>query len=370
MKVLLTNNRLDMRGGTGPFLRDWSEGMRARGHEVCCFSTAPVLEDRLDATDLLPIERDLGRLPFVPDVIHAQHHIDAMTALSGLPGIPAIYFSHGAVWQECPPIHPRIYEYLVVSDTAAERMAVEFNIPPASSHVFLNTVNVDRFATVRRLPERPSRALFFNYRHTLDSATVLAATAAAERCGLSLDVVGNVRERQIQAPETVLPTYDIVFASGVSAIDALASGCAVVVLGRTSCGELVLPDNYARYRRANFSIAVNSPPPDAVAIEAQLRRYSADACAHVSAQLRRDADHRAALPVLEALYQQAIKRHLEAGADPRADLQAMAAYLQRLTPLVALTDARMAGRWDLAGGVSSDGEWRRALADIDDALCD
>jgi Glycosyltransferase Family 4 len=368
VNILFTNNRIDARGGTAPFLKQWSEQMQALGHTVTCYSTQPPQARRAFEAYGLPVTEDLDRLTFVPDIIHGQHHMDAMSALLAFPDVPAVYFSHGGVWQECPPVHPRIYEYLVVTPTAAERMAVEFNIPMSSIQVFPNSLELARWPALRRLPDRPSRALFFNHRHTPDSPTARMVQAAAASTGLSLDIIGNVQERWIARPEDVLPTYDIVFASGVSAMEAIASGCAVVVVGRTSCGEMVLPENYQRFRANNFTIAVNSAPPDAAFIEAQLRRYSAEACARVSAQLRQEADHRIAMPKLEELYRRVIERHRTTRPEPRAELEAISRYLQGLSSIVALTDERMSDRGRELMGGRVDQDVQIALAQIDEEL--
>jgi hypothetical protein len=98
--------------------------------------------------------------------------------------------------------------------------------------------------------------------------------------------VGAPFGRTTSEPENLLPEYDVVFASGRSAIEALACGCAVVVLGRTSCGELVRLENFASLRDRNFSIPVNSPPPSPDRIVAALERFSAEECGVVSARLR------------------------------------------------------------------------------------
>lgn len=368
MNILLTNNRLDFRGGAESFLKNWARGLQALGHRVIAYSGDLGPAYRRLEDDGVPVTMDVEHLPFVPDIIHAQHHLDAMAALTALPGVPAIYQCHGAVWQDCPPVHPRIYRYLAVSDTLAERIAVEFGIEPSTIDILLNGVDTERFRVVRCLPARPMRALVFNYRHHQDSDTVRAIGAAASRCGLSLDVVGPERGNWIDEPADTLPLYDIVFASGISAIEALACGCAVVVIGRTSCGELVQPENYDRFRRVNFSIPVNSPPPDAAVIEAQLRRYRPDGCGAVSARLRGDADYRSSMPPLARLYGQVIDQHRRSPVDLRAELASVSTYLQTLSPVVGMSDAMKTGRWAAGARAHSRGELKAELGRIAEAL--
>ena len=55
-----------------------------------------------------------------------------------------------------------------------------------------------------------------------------AIAAACHAAGITLDVVGGAAGRVSDAPEHLLPAYDIVFAKGRTALEALAVGCATV----------------------------------------------------------------------------------------------------------------------------------------------
>ena len=220
---------------------------------------------------------------------------------------------------ENAPRHPRIYRYLAMSRTLAERMIAESNIRPSDLDVFLNGLCLQRFPTIRQLPEKPLRAAFYSRVYDAESATVRAARAATEASGMSLDLIGQRFENYIYDPEVVLPTYDVVFASGRSAIEALACGCAVVVLGRSSCGEMVTPENFDRFREVNFSIAVNSAPPNTAEIFRQLSLYSPSRSAEVTRRLRAEADSRLAIHRLIEIYEQVIARHQAQEIDPREE---------------------------------------------------
>lgn len=338
MRVLITNNRLDLRGGAEMFVRDLARGLQARGHSVLAYSSDLGQVERLLESDPVAVTTDLEHLAFRPDIIHAQHHLDAMTALGALPGVPALYHCHGAVWRECAPKHPRIYHYLAVSRTLAERMMVEANIAEADITVWLNCADLARFRTVRNPPHKPARALFFNGHHCPDSETVGAIRSAAARRGLELDFAGFHFGQRLEQPETTLPNYDIVFASGKSAIDALACGCAVIVLGRTSCGEMVCSENYDRFREVNFSIAVNSSPPSVEEIEAQINRFSAADCALVTERLRREADLGPAIEKLVGIYERVIELNRVSPPDLGAESLATSRYLRKIVPLIKIVD--------------------------------
>lgn len=334
MNVLITNSRLDGPGGSQIFVRDLGLALCKLGHSVMAFCCDPGKRERMDEAGMIPTTADLRALPFRPDIIHAQHHLDAMAAIIALPGVPAVYHCHGAVWREKAPRHPRIHHYLAMSRTLAERMVVESNIPPEDITTWLNTVDCSRFATVRHPSPVPLKALFYNKIHRMGSHTLDVIREATSRLGIHLDFISHKFGNAIKRPEDVLPGYDIVFASGKSAIDAMACGCAVVVLGRTSCGELVVPANYERLRQVNFAIAVNSPPATVEKVTAELLRYAPDACSRVTTRLRQDADMDTCVATLEGIYTRAIARHLAAGEDMQAESRAVLAYLRGIVPIV------------------------------------
>lgn len=338
MRVLITIDEYNSRSGAESFMRDLANGLKKHGHSVMVFSNHPGLAGGMPDREGITLATDLENLPFQPDIIHAQHHLDAMTAITALPGVPAVYHCHGAIWQDCPLKHPRVYRYLAMSRTLAERMKVESNIPSSNVDVLLNGVDLERFSMVRDLPPKAARALFFNSRHASDSPTLVAVREAATRRGLTLDVLGRSFENFIEAPEKLLPSYDIVFASGISAIEAMACGCAVVILGISSCGPMVRPENFDRLRQVNFSIAANSAPPFVDQIESELASFSAERSRRVSHQLRREADFKLVIRKLESLYEQVIERHLHLRPEIHDEIRALSRFLRKIAPLIKMCE--------------------------------
>ena len=94
MKILLTNGRFARRGGTELYLKDVALGLQKRGHMPFIYSpTLGEVAKELRAA-VIPVVDDLKKLSVVPDVIHGQHHMEAMTALLHFSGVPAVYFCH------------------------------------------------------------------------------------------------------------------------------------------------------------------------------------------------------------------------------------------------------------------------------------
>jgi hypothetical protein len=246
MDILIADAGFNMLGGAERAARDLAVSLMARGHRVAAFS-APIGVHATAVDNLgIPVIWDLRDLPFHPDVIHAQHHLDAMTAIVGLPGVPALFHCHGATFLRAGT--PRILAYRFHRQRSA--------LPPVgiadNIAVVPNAVDLTRFGTVRVPPRVPRRAALFGNQIARTPLVDLIATVTARR-GIELDFIGRSFGREVMDPETTLPRYDIVFASGKSAIDAMACGCAVIVIGLQGCGELVGTANFDRLRAVNFT---------------------------------------------------------------------------------------------------------------------
>ena len=107
MRVLITNNTLDTRAGSELYVRDLASALLRRGHNPVAYSTrlGAVAEELRSAT--IPVIDDLNLLTVPPDIIHGQHHLEAMTAMLHFPDTPAVYFCHGWLpWEEMAPRFP------------------------------------------------------------------------------------------------------------------------------------------------------------------------------------------------------------------------------------------------------------------------
>jgi hypothetical protein len=340
MKVLFTVKRVGRTGGSQGIVRDLALGLLERGHMAVVYSGLDAGPSNSFADERIATTTSLNDLPFVPDVIHAHHHLDAMAAIMTLRGVPAVYCCHGAVEMEKQPRHPRIVRYVAMSPTLKLRMAVESGIDEDCIDVAYNAVDLRRFGVVREPPERPRKALVYRRGFDPESFVGREIRKAVAAAGLEIEFRGiGPGLTQIVHPEEVLPGYDLVFTSGKSAIDAMACGCAVIVLGNTTCGEMVSEANFDRWRRANFCPPVNSPPPSASRIAAEMARYSASEVAATARRLRAAAGLDPYVDLLVSIYQRAIEIHRQATHDLVAENQAATRYLRSLAPWVTQLDA-------------------------------
>ena len=326
------------------FIRDLARALQERGHSVMAYA-AGITTQRLLENDLVPIVPDLRQLKLKPDLIHTQNHLDAMAALAALPDRPALYHAHGATWRDGAPLHPRIYRYLAVSRTLAERITVESGLPPEKVGVLLNGIDIRRFKHIRELPARPAKALFYNSRIRADSGLVAAAQTACAVRGIQLDCIGYHFGQTTKEPETLLPHYDIVFASGIAALEALACGCAVIVIGRSSTGPLVTPQNFEALRSVNLSLASNVPEPSAEHVGAELDRYDAESGALVTRMAREQGNFQHLAEQLEGHYHAVLADHQSAQPQSGAEIEAMGRYLEYIAPLIKTADEVLDRTW-------------------------
>lgn len=333
MRVLLTNGLLVNRAGSELYLAEVATRLLALGHSPVAYSPllGPLAAELRAAT--IPVVDDLAAIAEPPDVIHGQHHLPAMSALLHFPGVPAVFVSHGwAPWEEAPPRFPRIHRYVAVDYTTRERLVSEAGIPPERVEVILNFVDLQRFQPRGPLTAKPQRALVFS--NQASEATYLPIVReACSRLGIELDVAGVASDRPAAQPETLLPGFDIVFAKGRSALEAMAVGVAVVLCDQAGTGPMVTAENFDRLRRLNFGIRTLREPVTADVLEREIRRYDPADAAEVSRRLRAEAGLEEAVDQLVAVYERVAADHRERGPAPAGEEgRAAAAYLRWLDP--------------------------------------
>jgi hypothetical protein len=314
LRVLLVNWSLQARGGTESVIRDIALGLRARDH--CPLVYAPSLGPiaREIAAAGIPVVDNLARIGDEPDIIHAQHFFTTGEVLIRFPRAPAIHLCHG--WSptlERPPRFPQIRRYVAVSDCTRDNAVNREGIAPERTTVLPNAVDLARIPVRREpLPPRPNRALAFMPRANAAILPVLGAACAAR--GIEFAAVGLDREEP--EPERILVSYDLVFATGRSAIEALSAGCAVIVCDANGLGGLVTPETCERFRRHNFALRSLTRAVTPGAVGAEIDGYDCERAEAVAARMRADAHLDHYLDQLVALYRAAIAEHR---ADPPSE---------------------------------------------------
>ncbi len=337
MRVLITNNSLAERAGSELYVRDVAAALLLRGHRPVAFSTrlGAVAEDLRRAT--VPVVSDLSNLAEPPDIIHGQHHLETMMALLHFPAVPAVYFCHGWLpWEEAPPRFPRVFRYVAVDDTCRDRLVGEWGIPPDRVDVILNFVDLSRFRPREPLPTAPRRALVFG--NTAAETTGLRVIREACRSlGIALDVMGEGFGRAMERPEEELPSYDLVFAKGRAALEAMAVGAAVVACDCVyGLAGLVTSENFEALRRMNFGLRCLHRRVEVEAIVSEIAGYDSGDAALVSERVRAHAGREQALDRIVQVYEQVLSAAPPLGSvwPAEGDLRAAALYLRWLGPEV------------------------------------
>jgi hypothetical protein len=134
----------------------------------------------------------------------------------------------------------------------------------------------------------------------------------------------------------MLNRYDIVFAKARSAIEALVTGCAVVVSDYSRIGGMVTTANLDELRRLNFGVRTLQKPLSRETVRKALASYDPDDASKVSATMRSTASLTEAADQYLAVYDEVL-RGWEDRPDTLAPREALALasnYLRWLSPVI------------------------------------
>ena len=326
LKILITNAFLKDYSGTEVVVRDLALELKRQGHLPSVFSRelgAIAHEVRCRGIEVVS---DLTTLTAVPDIIHGNHHPLVVEALLQFPSIPAVWVFQGATSRLDEPFYfPRILRYVPVDNRCRERVESSSDIPSSKIDVIWNAVDLQRFQLRDPLPSKPRRALVFSNQTT----QLPAVRRASRRMGLELDVVGLGVGTVVPNPESVLPSYDIVFAKGRCALEAMAIGNAVVLCDFAGVGPMVTAENFDRLRSMNFGLGALISPLRAEHLETEIQRYDPNDAARVTQRIRSEAGLVGATHRWVALYRAVLAEFRDMRRQPDGELRALAVYLRK-----------------------------------------
>lgn len=337
MKILITNNTLESLGGSEWVVVELARALASRGHQVAACSSQIGEAGSMLKGMSIPAIPDPFNSPFKPDVIHGQHHLDTMRALCAFPDVPAIYHCHGNLpWVEEPPVHPRILYYVGMCSLVSDRIRISLGLPDQNVMTVPNWVDLDRFHFVRNPRQKPQKALLYIRGFDRNSWHASQLCQAFKSMDIKLDLW--VPQGETRAPEVLLPDYDIVLASGRSAIEAMASGCAVLPISPSACLDLVDINNFDLFQNQNFSPRLNTGHFNAQSIVKAVSSYDPGHVTAVTAMVRSKCALDAATDALESLYVRTVEGYSEQCSLPSAgftnELHALGNYIQLIMPMV------------------------------------
>ena len=174
-----------------------------------------------------------------------------------------------------------------------------------------NFVDTARFLPRLPLPARPRRALVFsNYAN--EETHLPAVRKACLAAGLELDVAGVAVGHILDEPERVLGSYDLVFAKGKAAIEAMAVGCAVVLCDYAGVGPMVTAAEFDALRERNFGFEALREPLASAPILREIARYDPADATRVRDLIRARAGLEGTVERLVATYLDVIAEHRSA----------------------------------------------------------
>jgi hypothetical protein len=335
LRVLITNTALLNRAGTEMYIRDVATALLARGHSPFVYSnTLGSFAEELRGLTI-PVVDNLNVLDIEPNIIHGQHHLETMTALLRFPRVPAVYFCHGWLpWEEAPPRFPRILRYVAVDHTVRDRLQIEHGIPESRVEVLFNFVDLDRFKPRDPLPARPTRALVFSNQASEQNYLPIVRAACAST-GIHLDVIGVAANSVSTSPEESLPHYDLVFAKGRAALEALATGAAVVLCDAVGAGPMVTSKDLESLRVSNFGIRTLQQPMTPQVLIREIERYDPVDAANVCERIRETAGRDPVIDAILRIYAEVIAEYrLQESSSVEAESRAAADYLRNLSKRV------------------------------------
>jgi hypothetical protein len=292
LTVLIANRYMDWPTGTMVYTRDLALELRRQGHRPIVYTWFNGRAGRELASTGIEVVEDLWRIHDRPDVIQGHHSPLIRGALLRFPGVPVVFVCHDPTdpWSVTVPL-PGIRRYFGVSELCAKRL-IGVGAPVALTGIRPNSVDLSCFTPRSELPARPARALVFSNYATAE-VQLPAIQEACRRLGIPLDVVGRGVGNPTDHPERVLGGYDLVFAVGKSALEAMAVGAAVILCSRSSLGPMVTAADFDRVRSFNFGRAALVEPLSPEGVYRQMERYDP-----ADASLVRDlVRSRCALPV-------------------------------------------------------------------------
>lgn len=316
LRILITNFELWSRSGTTLYTRDLALEFARQGHSPVVYTlTKGVISDELADAGIV-VTDDLRQLDFQPEIIHGHHFTTTMAAVQHFAGVPAIFVCHDhTAAADKTPFHHRIYRYFGVSRVCVGRL-LDDGVPADQAALLLNFVDLRRFRPRPPLPERAQRALVFsNY-----AAHIKVTSDAGRQAGLALDVVGQSSGNAVARPEEMLGQYDLVFAKGKAAIEAMAVGTAVILCDFSGVGPMVTSAEFDELQPLNFGFQALREPLQAKNILRQITRYNAQDAARVRDLLRASAGLEHAAKNLVELYQGVIDEHRDATRGQDAEL--------------------------------------------------
>jgi hypothetical protein len=324
LSVLMTNIRLEGRTGTELATLDLAVALRSRGHRVAVFT--PRL-GQLAAEIMargVPVTDRIDRIGFVPDIIHGHHGLTLAIALVRFPNSAAIFVCHDSSSPyDFPIVMNQIGAYVGVDPACTERLVIE-GVPEHKIHLVFNGLNLDHLPLRPSWAKTPRTALAIT-KFNRDYIEVIRQ--ACDESGLELDVVGPAVGREVSDLPELLVRADIVFAYSRGALEAAATGAAVIVCDEKGFGGLLTADEASRFPDSALGRRTLTATISAGALRAAIAAYDDGDARQVAQIVRQRFDLNEIRGAYERIYAQAIEANQRSPIAAERDRRELAAFL-------------------------------------------
>ncbi|QOF70477.1 glycosyltransferase [Aminobacter sp. SR38] len=304
MRVLITNLFVKNYSGSENVAELLADGLRRTGHQPLLFATSlgeQALSLRRRGFSVVDRAEQLTERP---DVIHGQHLTPCLVAMTRFPGVPVVYSCHSSLFDvEAPLPHPQIREVIAVDESCAAKCR-EVGVATDRLSIVLNAVDLDRFQRRGPLPATPRKALLL----TKNRGHRAAVCKACENAGIELEELGPATNRFVADIETVLKDYDLVFATARMALEAAATGCAVVVCDDRGFAGMLTTTTLPAWQPRNFGASILTQQVTVERLGEAITQYDADDASSVTDDLRRTASAENFVARHLEIYRRAIDR--------------------------------------------------------------
>lgn len=327
-RVLIANVNMTSASGTVTYTRDLALALLRHGWTPIVYAPqlGPPAEVLRDAT--ISVISDLEQLGARPDIIHGHHVLETLSAMARFPNVPAVFVCHDSLaWHSIPPRMPRIRQYVAVDRNCRDRMVLEHAIPEDSVRVLTNPVDLERFPRRESLPPKPKRALVFS-NQAIENSFVAPIREACAMRDIEVDVAGSLSERPVDRPEGVMPGYDLVFGKARCAIEAAASGAAVIGCDARGMSGMLTTARLEEMRVLNFGARTLQLPITRENILREIDRYDAADALAVSDRIRASNSADLLAEQFIALYEEILADPVNVSTDD--DLSAISKALSKV----------------------------------------
>lgn len=336
MKILYGNFMLSGRTGTEIVTLETTDALKKRGHDVCVYSANIGESAHALRAKGIPVISHLADTPWQPDIAHCNQWPLSINIAAHFPLVPQVYVCHDYEhWLNTAIDLSVVRTWASVSELLAQRICRDLGKEVAVVRL-LNAVDLDVFRPRQPLPEKPRRALL----DAKQEWVIAQVQKACDKAGLPLDVVGPAVNRTIDDFAAHLHGYDLVFGSGRIPTEALAIGCAVIVMDGRGYAGLVTSTNVADWWRRNFGLQILTGALDPDMIAQDIAHYDAADSAKAAQYIRAHASLDDYMTQLEGVYQRTVD---EFAANPVPIETTLKEVVPALLKPVA-QQARMLGR--------------------------